>query len=421
MNILILGQGGREHALAWKISQSIHCSDLFIAPGNGGTSNCGTNLAVDLNDFEAVKQLVESNDIQMVVVGPEAPLAAGLADFLTDKMPLLQVIGPMQRGAQLEASKAFAKTFMLKHKIPTAEYQAFNASQLAEGLSYIAKMDTPIVLKADGLAAGKGVVICPSHEQASEALTKMLNGQFGQASETVVIEQFLSGREFSVFALTDGKGYFLLPEAKDYKRVGEGDQGPNTGGMGAVSPVSYVTDEMMRKTIERVIEPTIMGLQKEAIPYCGFIFFGLIEVQGDPFVIEYNCRMGDPETEAVLPRIKSDLVEHFMAICSSTSTIRQEDLLVSPASCATIMMVSGGYPGNYEKGIEISIPVDLDALVFHAGTLKSGEQLITNGGRVLAVTSLANKAEEAISKSYKTLKDIYFDKQYYRSDIGFDL
>ena len=420
MNILILGQGGREHALAWKIKQSNHCDQLIIAPGNGGTSSLGLNVPVNLSDFEAVVDIITSYNIELVVVGPEAPLAEGLTDFLADKLPGLKVVGPRQLGARLEASKAFAKEFMLRHHIPTARYKVVQADELEQGKQYLATMNTPIVLKADGLAAGKGVVICQSLSEAETTLETMLGGQFGAASQQVVIEEFLDGREYSIFALTDGTDYFLLPAAKDYKRIGEGDNGPNTGGMGAVSPVSYVNDELMKKTVESVIQPTIAGLQIDQIPYCGFVFFGLIEVSGEPFVIEYNCRMGDPETEAVLPRIKSDLVEHLLAACEGTIT--PSDMSITNEACAAVMLVSGGYPGSYEKDIEITgYQNNTDSLLFHAGTRLDDNMLKTNGGRVMAVSSISQDAQDAIKKSYETIKHIYFDKQYYRSDIGFDL
>ena len=420
MNILILGQGGREHAFAWKIRQSPLCGDLFIAPGNGGTSLEGENIDIDLTQFSSIKDLIQDKKIELVVVGPEAPLAAGVGDYLADELPSVMVIGPHKEGAKLEASKAYAKAFMARHNIPTAAYQVVHAGELENGLAVIDEMNTPIVLKADGLAAGKGVVICDTRKEAHEVLNTMLNGQFGAASEKVVIESFLNGREYSVFALTNGDNYYLLPVAKDYKRIGEGDNGLNTGGMGAVSPVSYVDDVMMKKTIEQVVEPTIAGLRTDQIPYCGFIFFGLIEVLGEPFVIEYNCRMGDPETEAVLPRIESDLLAHFIDTCRNAIT--PTDLKVSPQACATVMLVSGGYPMAYQTGYEIDGCQNIqDSLVFHAGTVRKDERLFTNGGRVITISSCADKPHDAIKKSYETLRRVAFEKQYYRSDIGFDL
>ncbi len=420
MNILILGQGGREHALAWKISQSPHCTALYVAPGNGGTKEVAQNIDLDIFDFEAVYQTVNALGIDMVVIGPEAPLAKGIVDYLEEKVPKVHVIGPNQQGAQLEASKAFAKKFMIRHNIPTADYAVIGQGQFDEGKNYIDRMKIPIVLKADGLAAGKGVVICNTKEEAYQTLGSMLEGEFGEASENVVIEEFLSGREYSVFALTDGNEYYLLPEAKDYKRIGEGDNGPNTGGMGCVSPVSYVDSSLMQKTISKVILPTLTGLNKDGITYSGFIFFGLIEVSGEPMVIEYNCRLGDPETEVVLPRIDSDLVEHFIDVC--THAIDPLKMKISDQACATVMMVSGGYPGQYDKGKVIQgLDQIQDCMLFHAGTIEREGQIRTNGGRVIAVTSMDSNTQKAISKSYNQLKQIYFDKQYYRTDIGFDL
>jgi phosphoribosylamine--glycine ligase len=420
MNILIIGQGGREHALAWKVKQSQLCDDLFIAPGNGGTSLVGHNLDIQSTDFEEILNGIRAHQIELVVVGPEAPLAAGLVDFLNTQIPDLQVIGPRKSGAQLESSKAFSKAFMMRHNIPTAKYAVVTSNDIEMGESYIDEMDVPIVLKADGLAAGKGVIICQSHQEAKSTLEKMLNGQFGEASQKVVIEEFLRGREYSVFILTDGRDYFLLPEAKDYKRVGEGDNGPNTGGMGAVSPVSYVDDKLWDKTIKQIIQPTLSGLRKEQIPYNGIIFFGLIEVRGQPYVIEYNCRLGDPETEVVIPRITTDLVQHFLSVCRHS--IATDKMTVSSQACATVMMVSGGYPGSYEKGKTIEgLDSKSDSMIFHAGTVSEGEVFKTHGGRVLAVSSMADSAERAIQQSYQRLKQISFEKQYFRTDIGFDL
>jgi len=420
MNILVLGQGGREHALAWKISQSPHCQELFIAPGNGGTRDHGTNLDLDILNAEAICASIEQNEIELVMIGPEAPLAAGIADVIRERFPQVLVIGPNQSGAQLESSKAFAKSFMQRYDIPTAGYKTITSENMTDGIQYIDAMQTPIVLKADGLAAGKGVIISESHDHAKATLKDMLDGQFGVASAKVVIEEFLAGREYSVFALTDGNDHFLFPVAKDYKRIGEGDHGLNTGGMGAASPVSYIDETIMRKTVDRIIEPTLKGLMQDSIPYCGFIFFGLIEVKGEPYVIEYNCRLGDPETEVILPRIESDLVEHFIA--SATGKIDQNDFIISSKSCATVMMVSGGYPMKYEKGKQIhGLEQINESIVFHAGTQAQDNAISTNGGRVLAVTSIAADVDQALETCYKEIKHINFDKQYYRSDIGFDL
>lgn len=380
----------------------------------------GENVKVNLGKFDQIEEVVISYRIDMVIIGPEAPLADGLTDYLQSNLPDVRIIGPGKAGARLEASKAFSKAFMQRHNIPTASYEVITGENADEGLAHIDNMSTPIVLKADGLAAGKGVLICESHEEARSALKKMLDGQFGQASHRVVIEEFLSGREYSVFILTNGTDYYLLPAAKDYKRVGEGDNGLNTGGMGAVSPVSYVDEPLMKKTVEQIIKPTLKGLREEAIPYVGFIFFGLIEVEGNPFVIEYNCRMGDPETEVVIPRIESDLLAHLKSISEQDSD--RQDLITSPNACATVMLVSGGYPVSYEKGYSITGIEDVsESIVFHAGTKQDNDKLVTNGGRVLAVSSIAGSPEEAIAKSYEQIEHIKFEKQYFRTDIGFDL
>ena len=423
MNILLLGGGGREHALAWKLSQSEHCQQLFIAPGNAGTHLHGINAA-GLNplDFKAVGEFVLSNEVNMVVVGPEEPLVRGITDYFTqhEKLRNVLLIGPSREGAQLEGSKAYAKAFMADYGIPTAAYKEFTKEQLIEGQAYIDQQRPPIVLKADGLAAGKGVLILSDKETAKKELAQMLNGKFGEASTKVVIEQFLDGIEFSVFVLTDGKDYLVLPEAKDYKRIGEGDTGLNTGGMGAVSPVPFVTEELMAKVDRQIIQPTIRGLQERNISYRGFIFLGLIMVDSEPFVIEYNCRLGDPETEVVLPRIKNDLVELLAA------TVKQElamqKLEIDERAATTVMLVSGGYPGSYEKGKVISGSENLsDSMVFYAGTQKSQEHLLTSGGRVLAITSYGKDFRQALQLSKANAEKVKFDGKYYRKDIGFDL
>ncbi len=422
MRILILGSGGREHAIAWKIAQSPQCEALFIAPGNAGTANHGTNMAIDYNDFTAVKSLIIASSIDMVIVGPEGPLVDGIIDFLKEDPELSHVhlIGPDKEGAKLEGSKAFAKEFMAELNIPTAAYKSFNKSQLEEGHAYIAQCIPPIVLKADGLAAGKGVLIIDNIPEAQTALSNMLEGQFGEASAEVVIEEFLDGLEFSVFVLTDGVGYKILPVAKDYKRIGEGDTGLNTGGMGAISPVSFVDNTMMQKVIERIIEPTIDGLAKRNMDYKGFIFIGLIEVHGEPYVIEYNCRLGDPETEVVLPRIKSDLLPLLASL--KDQQIAKQNIELSKKAAATVMLVSGGYPESYEKGkIMIGLEEVQDSLLFHAGTRNENEELVTNGGRVLAITSFGEEFKSAVKQSMENAEKIQFDGKYFRTDIGFDL
>lgn len=420
MKILLLGSGGREHALAWKITQSPLCEALWIAPGNAGTAGLGTNVAVDPNDFQAVAELVQRENISMVLVGPEEPLVRGIYDFFQANFPGLPVIGPSQVGAQLEGSKAFAKEFMLEMGIPTAAYREFTADTLQEGLEYILTQTPPIVLKADGLAAGKGVVILDDLQAAQAELREMLGGKFGAASAKVVIEQFLAGIEFSVFALTDGTAYLILPEAKDYKRVGEGDTGPNTGGMGAVSPVPFVDEVLMKKVEERIIKPTIAGIGKRGFAYKGFVFFGLIKVDGEPFVIEYNCRMGDPETEVVMPRLKNDLVELLKA--TDEGTLGQHQIEMDPRSAATVILVSGGYPGDYEKGELISGLERVEgSIAFHAGTKATADGVVTNGGRVIAVTSYGDGFDEALVFSNRNAEVIKFEGKYYRKDIGFDL
>ncbi|HOY18871.1 MAG TPA: phosphoribosylamine--glycine ligase, partial [Haliscomenobacter sp.] len=420
MKILLLGSGGREHALAWKLRQSPLCSALWIAPGNAGTAELGTNVALDPNDFPAVADLVQREGIDMVLVGPEEPLVRGIYDYFQVHFPNLPVIGPSQVGAQLEGSKAFAKEFMLEMGIPTAAYREFTAATLQAGLDYILTQTPPIVLKADGLAAGKGVVILDDLQAAQAELSEMLSGKFGAASAKVVIEQFLSGIEFSVFALTDGKDYLILPEAKDYKRVGEADSGPNTGGMGAVSPVPFVDEALMKKVEETIIKPTIAGIAKRGIVYQGFVFFGLIKVGGEPFVIEYNCRLGDPETEVVMPRLQNDLVALLQA--THEGTLSQQKIVMDPRSAATIILVSGGYPGDYEKGKVISGLTDVkDSMVFHAGTKTSTDGVVTNGGRVIALTSFGDNFDEALVFSNRNAEVIKFEGKYYRRDIGFDL
>lgn len=423
MTILLLGSGGREHALAWKMLQSPLCKKLFVAPGNAGTGLIATNIDISVTDFEAIKKLVLKENISMVVVGPEDPLVAGIYDFFKKEaaLQMVSVIGPSQWGAQLEGSKEFAKEFMVKNQIPTAAYRSFTAENVDEGCRFLETLQPPYVLKADGLAAGKGVVILQDLAEAKEELRNMLvHAKFGKASTKVVIEEFLDGIELSCFVLTDGKNYKILPTAKDYKRIGEGDTGLNTGGMGAISPVPFVDTLLMEKIEQRIIIPTIAGLQKEAIPYQGFIFIGLINVKGEPKVIEYNVRMGDPETEVVIPRLKNDLVALFRAVAHQK--LDEVLLEVDERSAATVMVVSGGYPEDYQKGKEISgIDEVKDSIVFHAGTKTENGKVVSNGGRVLAVTSYGNNFEEAVKKSYQNIGKLHFDTMYYRKDIGFDL
>ncbi|MBV6655373.1 MAG: phosphoribosylamine--glycine ligase [Mameliella sp.] len=422
MNILLLGGGGREHAFAWKISQSPLCKSLFIAPGNAGTAQHGTNFALNPNDFEAVGAFVRNNDISMVVVGPEEPLVRGIYDFFKADEALKQVriIGPSALGAKLEGSKAFAKAFMQQRDIPTAAYAAFTPDTLDKGLEYIDAQELPIVLKADGLAAGKGVLILNDRAEAKAELTAMLGGKFGAASERVVIEEFLDGIEFSVFVLTDGKSYKILPIAKDYKRIGEGDTGLNTGGMGAISPVPFVDDTLLKKVENWIVSPTLTGLNELNAPYEGFIFLGLIKVGDDPYVIEYNCRMGDPETEVVFPRLKSDLVELLTAV--GDGKLDSKKLEIEEKSAATVFLVSGGYPEAYEKGKTITgIDQVEGSLVLHAGTKTEEGELKTNGGRVLALTSLADDFKDAVKQSLENAEHVQFDQKYFRTDIGFDL
>ena len=423
MNVLILGSGGREHALAAKISKSEKCSHLYVAPGNGGTHQVATNVAISPTDFEAVKEFVLQKHIDMVVVGPEDPLVLGIYDFFQNDASLrdIQVVGPSKEGAKLEGSKEFAKQFMQRHNIPTAKYQSFIPETVEEGCRFLETIQPPYVLKADGLAAGKGVLILDNlHDAKAELKDMLLNQKFGSASRKVVVEDFLCGIELSCFVLTDGEHYKILPTAKDYKRIGENDQGLNTGGMGAVSPVPFADAKFMEKVEKRIVQPTIEGLRKDKIDYKGFIFIGLIKVQDDPYVIEYNVRMGDPETEVVIPRIESDLLPIFQSL--KTQSLKDVALDVNPQSATTVMIVSGGYPEDYEKGKVISgVEQVTDSIVFHAGTVLKDNQLQTSGGRVLAVTSFGDTFREALQKSYKNIEKLAFDKMYYRKDIGFDL
>lgn len=422
MNILILGSGGREHALAWKIKESKHCDKVFIAPGNAGTAAVGQNVPIGVNDFDAIKQFVIENKVTMLVVGPEDPLVNGVYDYFQGQQDWKgMVIAPSKTGAQLEGSKAFSKKFMERHQIPTASYAEFNADNYEEGKTYIAGHSLPVVLKADGLAAGKGVVIAQTHDEALKTFEEMiLNKQFGEASSKVVIEQFLDGIEVSVFILTDGKDYKIIGHAKDYKRIGEGDTGLNTGGMGCVTPVPFMNTSFMDKVENQIIRPTVEGIAKEDIDYKGFIFFGLINVKGEPMVIEYNCRMGDPETEVIMPSLNADIVDLFLAVYHGG--LNEVNIQPAAQSCVTVVAVSGGYPGSYEKGKKITFPEvkASESLVFHAGTQLQGEDIVTNGGRVLAVTSFGENIETAAEKSRQLLKDIHFDGIQYRKDIGYE-
>lgn len=423
MTILLLGSGGREHALAWKMLQSSKCSKLFVAPGNAGTASIATNIPINPNDFSAIKKIVLQEKIDMVVVGPEDPLVLGIYDFFKKDSEIneIPVIGPSTIGAQLEGSKEFAKEFLVKHKIPTAAYDSFTATTVEKGCEFLETLQPPYVLKADGLAAGKGVLIISDLEEAKAELRNMLvHAKFGNASAKVVIEEFLDGIELSCFVLTDGKNYKILPTAKDYKRIGEGDTGLNTGGMGAVSPVPFADAVLLEKIENRIVKPTIEGLQKDGIEYKGFVFIGLIIVKGEPIVIEYNVRMGDPETEVVIPRIKSDLVELFQAVADGK--LNEVSLDIDARSATTVMLVSGGYPEDYGKGFEISgLETIQDSLVFQAGTKLENGKVLTNGGRVLAITSYGNDFQEAIKKSYQNIDRLHFDKIYFRKDIGRDL
>ncbi|TRZ70440.1 MAG: phosphoribosylamine--glycine ligase [Bacteroidetes bacterium] len=425
MNILLLGSGGREHAIGWKVSQSPKVDNLFIAPGNAGTSDIGKNVPLSPNDFPGIRQFVLDNKIVMVIVGPEDPLVNGIHDFFLEDEQLknVPVIGPVKQAAMLEGSKEFGKQFMSRHGIPTAAYKTFTKDNLEEGIAFINCSHPPYVLKADGLAAGKGVVICPTADEARLELHSMLmESKFGAASARVVIEEFLKGIELSVFVLSDGKTYKILPEAKDYKKIGEGDTGHNTGGMGSVSPVSFANKQFMDKVENKIIIPTIEGLKSENIDYRGFIFFGLINVEGDPYVIEYNCRMGDPEAESVIPRIQNDLVDLFLAV--SSQQLEKEVILTDPRFTGTVMLVSKGYPDQYEKGKVITKQENIeDSILFHAGTKTdtASGNIVTNGGRVIAVTSFGNSMKEALSASYKNATKIEFEGKQYRKDIGFDL
>ncbi len=423
MNILVLGSGGREHTFAYKIVQSPLCDNLFVAPGNAGTAAIATNIPISVTDFDAVRDLVLKENIEMVVVGPEDPLVQGISDYFAEDTQLknIVVIGPSKEGAQLEGSKEYAKEFLFRHHIPTAAYQSFTAATVEDGKQFLETLNPPYVLKADGLAAGKGVLILQDIKEAKTELENMLtNKKFGAASEKVVIEEFLDGIELSVFVLTDGKNYLTLPTAKDYKRIGEGDTGLNTGGMGAISPVPFADKAFMNKIEEQIIKPTVDGLVKENIDYKGFIFIGLIKVGNDPKVIEYNVRMGDPETEAVLPRIQNDLVQLFRHV--GDQSLDSVDLELDDRSATTVMTVSGGYPESYEKGKEITgIDTISDSIVFHAGTKLEGDTVVTNGGRVIAITSFDEDFRQALKKSYQNIEKLHFDKMYYRKDLGFDL
>jgi len=423
MNVLILGGGGREHAFAWKIAKSSSCNKLFIAPGNAGTAEVGTNINIEVNDFESIKEFVLTENIELVLVGPEDPLVNGIYNFFKEDEALkdISLIGPSKEGAQLEGSKQFAKEFMLRHNIPTAKYQAFTKDNLSEGYTFLESLEAPYVLKADGLAAGKGVLILNELQEAKDELRAMVaDAKFGTASSTVVIEEFLDGIELSVFVLTDGDSYKILPSAKDYKRIGEGNTGLNTGGMGAVSPVPFADRFYIEKVEREIIKPTVEGLKKDNIEYKGFIFIGLINVKGEPKVIEYNVRMGDPETEVVIPRVKSDLLNLLMGI--GDGTFSEKDLEITEEVATTVMLVSGGYPEAYEKGKEIiGIEKVSDSIVFHAGTKQEGETVTTNGGRVIALTSFGENMNDALKKSFDSAEKIAFEGKYFRKDIGFDL
>lgn len=419
MKILLIGAGGREHALAWKIAQSPRCTELFIAPGNAGTRLVGTNVYLSPTDFPAIEHFVAEQGIDLIVVGPEQPLVVGIADYFLELG--VPVIGPVQEAAQLEGSKEFSKRFMQKYQIPTARYAAFETEDLVEALHYVKDHPLPVVVKASGLAAGKGVLICETHKVAAEAVKKMLSGEaFGKSGKTIVIEEFLKGIEISIFVLTDGEHYLILPPAKDYKRAGENDTGLNTGGMGAVSPVPFADEAFMQRVEAEIVQPTLKGLQAEGIVYKGFIFIGLMVVEDTPYVLEYNVRMGDPETEVVIPRLKSDLVALFEGV--RDGNLHEYQLEIDPQFCTTIMLVSGGYPGPYEKGKEITgLEKITDSMVFHAGTIEEGDQVLTNGGRVLAISAMGATLEQAIHQSLTNAVNVQFEGKYYRTDIGKDL
>ena len=422
MNVLVIGAGGREHALAWKINQSTQCDQLFVAPGNAGTATLATNLAIGVNDFDKLGEAVLANHIDLVIVGPEEPLVKGIRNCFASKPALENVllVGPDEVGAQLEGSKDFSKEFMIKNQIPTAGFITVTAQNLEDGLSFLKNVEAPYVLKADGLAAGKGVIITSDLLEAEKTLKEMLEGQFGSASHKVVIEEYLHGIELSVFVLTDGESYMTLPEAKDYKRIGEGDTGPNTGGMGAISPVSFADASFMKKVEEKVIKPTVDGLIADDIKYVGFLFIGLMNVEGEPFVIEYNVRMGDPETEVVLPRIASDFLMHLHA--AAKGELGKEKLIISEKTATTVMAVAGGYPGSYDKGIVMSgLDASFEGIVFHAGTKVEDGQIVTNGGRVIASTGLGDDIQSALDSSYGNLDQINWQGMNYRKDIGQDL
>lgn len=424
MNILIIGSGGREHALAWKIKQSNKVENLYVAPGNAGTAQIATNIDVGVNDFDKIKDIVQQHNINMIVVGPEEPLVNGIVDYFKNQtdLPELTVIGPDKKAAQLEGSKDFAKEFMSRYNIPTAKYRSYTENDEDEAYEFFRTAKPPFVLKADGLAAGKGVFITDRAARAALELSNMFLGKFGKAGKTVVVEEFLKGIELSVFVVTDGKNYKILPEAKDYKRIGEHDTGLNTGGMGAVSPVAFADEEFMRKVEERIIKPTMQGIINEKMDYKGFIFIGLMNVEGDPYVIEYNVRLGDPETEVIIPRLKTDLVEILQSL--PNQTLNEQTIEINPKTASTVMLVSKGYPEGYEKGKEITIEDDIDSedvIIFHAGTKIEENKILTNGGRVIAVTAYGNYTNEAINNSYYALEDIKFEGKTYRRDIGFDL